>query len=82
MELGCKVHHRVAFGTNYTWEERNSKISENNRTDNSSLVQLIEQIKPYGRASSSIPTSDNYFENNCRLKIEHFGKKKLSFGEL
>ena len=60
-KLGGDVHHRVAFGTNYTREGINSKTIENYRTDNRSLVQLTEQTIPCCRGLSSIPGSNNYF---------------------
>ena len=54
-ELGRDVHHCVAFGTNYTREGINSKIVENYRTDNRSLVQLTAQTTLCRRGLSSIP---------------------------
>ena len=54
-KLGGDVHHRVAFGTNYMQEAINSKIIENYRTDNRSLVQLITLDLPYYASSTSTP---------------------------
>ena len=40
-ELGFTDYHCVAFSTYYTQEGVNSKISENKRSNNRSLVQLV-----------------------------------------
>ena len=73
-KLCFKDYHRVASSTNYTREWINSKISENIRSSNRSLAQLVTSTTPCRMSTASNPTPANYFKNIFKLKIDQIIK--------
>ena len=84
VELGQKVYHHVAFGTNHSQEVINSKISEIIRLNNCSLAQLVmamtvTSVFSFDSWVKNMFLDLNIIENLSFLKIQYFVWKLCIF---